>query len=953
MSFSLNAKLQKQFLFAHFRDFHFINRYLTSAMSSKTNLTPKYLPNSTVPVNTNVSNSAISPPRGSESSDQALTASIHNKPTSTSSLTSSTTITTAIPQTELYRQSSNSRFDSFGLSSLRLGPIAQKKNLFNSHNTPSTAPSTSPPCPWSEERGRDGQLIRDNGPRSHSSSPSMCSPSFQARSRNREKSDCGLTSTGSSTSSDSDPDPDSDSDPLLAPEIVHETAFSEYDFDQVDITTMTMICPINGEVEPVPLALWMRVTRVESSNWASKTARVKVIHPGFAGALRSVGYRDIVSGARASSGKAFKNSICVDVSCQDKMVNCKISSHIQMVGLKDVSQAGEATFYIIQNIYEAQRLINKSMLDIDRTARTFAWVIEHTRSGCNKITAPSEYSQRIYPGMWIDRCNRILAAPPCTSLMSQLAGGCTDLMVGSVIVPNLPGVAKLLIVPPDEIPEELYAVNSAGNRTAPLPKTCYPEELDPELADVLIEKSYDHTSHDRYCEILRSMFDIVNYCGVDLEIYRSKYKAVLPNIDLDTIQFISLPTIGNTEPKSEIRILTPSSASSDKTYSIPSRTALQQFISDSTISNLVNTPLEDFRLFLISGGNNLKGIDRYIEFCRHVDSIAYYISHQDPDLQYNYSRIIQQIQRTGITFTRHAQSATSTSNRLGQCLYSGHYFYQLHRRANREYYSLEELAKIGFDVEAIELKPLRFERAMITYNYNLGFSLLKFKLVQMLEHHSEMKIEYDNANGSGVHIYIPVEIPRILANEIRKKKDRNHSFIINAAGSVTQSGPHEDMNRQAYIHLKYLLTQYRESITSKNEIVTRRKGPKLTSAQVEDEKQSKLKRVAMRRERRSDKYQSCSLTMPIWYLNTCYTLESEIRGDSELDCMTASTSTTLSVTFDLGEDDLATGAPCERRRVIPRSQRGRSTSTTSRKSTLTNRPVQFISLSQSHGAGRR
>jgi hypothetical protein len=336
---------------------------------------------------------------------------------------------------------------------------------------------------------------------------------------------------------------------------------------------------------------------------------------------------------------------------------------------------------------------------------------------------------------------------------------------------------------------------------------------------------------------------------------------------------------------------------------------VQQLLNDTSSAKINGTPLLELRNFLVKNSQMTidqqkdeveqelerdLGIGQYISFCNLLDSALYYLSGNTSELGRTYFNNIQKIQLIGDLFTVNPPTPNNiVPTKVEPHVYfnSCWYCYKSNKLNNEGHYSTHALLEIGFDFDKATLKPLGFERAMITYNYNLGFSLRKIDLFYCLCERPEMTLKYDNASGFGVHIYMPVDVPDNLIDEIskKKKKDRSHSFIINAAGSVTQSGPHEDMNRQAYIHVRHLLNQYRNEIQRSTEIKTKSKSKKIQVQPHEMEQKAEL-----RRQRRQDKYKYVPLEMPAWYRETISIIMSNFSGYSQWgdsDSISASTAT--------------------------------------------------------------
>lgn len=98
-----------------------------------------------------------------------------------------------------------------------------------------------------------------------------------------------------------------------------------------------------------------------------------------------------------------------------------------------------------------------------------------------------------------------------------------------------------------------------------------------------------------------------------------------------------------------------------------------------------------------------------------------------------------------------------------------------------------------------KLEYINFAYGNNNYNYNIGFAVKLINMYKLFNNTPEFITEYNKETVKYVSISLPMEIPKELKKSIRKKDNIfYHRFIIYKTGSITQSGPHHDLNKLAY-----------------------------------------------------------------------------------------------------------------------------------------------------------
>lgn len=104
-------------------------------------------------------------------------------------------------------------------------------------------------------------------------------------------------------------------------------------------------------------------------------------------------------------------------------------------------------------------------------------------------------------------------------------------------------------------------------------------------------------------------------------------------------------------------------------------------------------------------------------------------------------------------------------------------------------------------------------KAMVNFNYSLGGPIDRFQL--MTHFHGKGNF-YAHFHNSTEH-YVTVELPYVVKDPTRKKKSKKpcHTFLIYQSGLVTQSGPDEEMMKEAYLEFMCVFEDIKDLVMKK------------------------------------------------------------------------------------------------------------------------------------------
>jgi hypothetical protein len=111
------------------------------------------------------------------------------------------------------------------------------------------------------------------------------------------------------------------------------------------------------------------------------------------------------------------------------------------------------------------------------------------------------------------------------------------------------------------------------------------------------------------------------------------------------------------------------------------------------------------------------------------------------------------------------------------------------------------LQKVDFlkDIDKLYDGPLEIDfisKAMVNFNYSLGNEIDRFQLKKYINGKNGFYAHFDNSTEH----YVTVELPYTVEKDQKKRKNKKpcHSFLVYQSGLVTQSGPDEDLMKDAY-----------------------------------------------------------------------------------------------------------------------------------------------------------
>lgn len=176
-------------------------------------------------------------------------------------------------------------------------------------------------------------------------------------------------------------------------------------FKDIPITTMVVICDIDGIIELPEVFTLMPVTKLTLNS----ITKNKLPHHPVPGSILSMRYNECIRGivmkkkspsnANSKKGSHFKNAITVDMSIEDKNVNLRLTPRsIHMTGIKSMHQAESTVDHLVRHIKNIQENIDYMQSHPDQTAACVNHIknsIMKNDEDCLFIKENDEYDPKI------------------------------------------------------------------------------------------------------------------------------------------------------------------------------------------------------------------------------------------------------------------------------------------------------------------------------------------------------------------------------------------------------------------------------------------------------------------------------------------------------------------------------------------------------------------------------
>ena len=528
---------------------------------------------------------------------------------------------------------------------------------------------------------------------------------------------------------------------------------------------MTVVINLQGWVNIIQAFPLLDITRMKIEESSRRCQKFKIPYPGFPAAILSATYMGFTRGiVRSSNKKYFRNSITIDVSTKEKVVNLKLSANgIQMCGPTSDEMALEAANHLIDNLYRAQDMMDYIISHPKEATDASEWVREHTKgdtslvvAGTDTLVDPSTVTYYTSSHSVTDDSKEekrpvsmptipILVINPPSSATSSTIPVATPTTTPTTIPTTITPTTIIPTTIPTTTPTTIPTIPSVVSPIAPtttttttIPTTTTPTTTTTTTPITPVISSFTTPNESVSSDQIESQENLLDLLLIkplmDLQIESG--------IGLEIDEKDCPPTL-NFETKAEVETKNETYTDVEIVGYVPAKINIYN-------AEIINTPG-----YQVQSVNSVVIPDEYAsEFPDNIDSrIAKFFVDQAPD-------------------------------------FSRHDFYCIH---------LDWLLALKSETIHRPLRVTRILKAMVNHNYDLGFDVDRWKLYSYINGFNGFSARYENTTDHCVTIQLPYEIPEHLSYFIAKKnKPKKHSFLVYRSGLVTQSGPCEELSRDAY-----------------------------------------------------------------------------------------------------------------------------------------------------------
>jgi hypothetical protein len=136
--------------------------------------------------------------------------------------------------------------------------------------------------------------------------------------------------------------------------------------------------------------------------------------------------------------------------------------------------------------------------------------------------------------------------------------------------------------------------------------------------------------------------------------------------------------------------------------------------------------------------------------------------------------------------------------------------FQDYQSKHQYFEKIDFISSINDDLYEGELEIESISKAMVNFNYSLGDEIDRFQLKKYINGRDGFFAHFDNSTEH----YVTIELPYHVEREQKKRKNKKpcHSFLVYQSGLVTQSGPDEELMKDAYKQFISIFNEIRENV---------------------------------------------------------------------------------------------------------------------------------------------
>jgi len=525
--------------------------------------------------------------------------------------------------------------------------------------------------------------------------------------------------------------------------------------DDTKISTMVHYTLLKCNIDIMKLVSLLPIRYQKKSKLVSTKKKIDLPPIQYPGEIIYAGYKSIKRGLIRSTKTNFKNELCIDIASNTKFIHCKVSPDtIHSCGSKSDEMTTNTVNYLFSYINYIQNILNRIQSNKEVSFLTIEWLKNQTKSIECKVVSGTN--------IIVDDAN--------IQYYQQ------------EILPYMQATGKISTI-------GLTSVSSATTNRKKVGR----------LLDFYLEQTLER--------IVKESSNLVN-----------KFSS----------SYVGLADIMNCLSDYLINIL----HCLMHTQLIPMYKDGQYVPPQQTIENGTNYFMNVYYLIQLYQITIQPGKDNYViyTFNGHTihiyeeDIVQWFVKLSNLLKKYNGSPIYKDVELTNNIKYPDFDSNTKVDN-------DG---YIIIDDQKYDYYVIDYLLKLIRDYKhhdiyvkqlewiktlnviytgSLEIERLKY--ISMNFNYNLGDQIILSNMATEFSKVDGFNVQWDKLTQKYVTIQMPYKISDSLKPYIHKNKKTNkeyHSFLIYPKGSVTQSGPHYEMDLQAYYKFMYTYFMARHNI---------------------------------------------------------------------------------------------------------------------------------------------
>lgn len=150
-------------------------------------------------------------------------------------------------------------------------------------------------------------------------------------------------------------------------------------FEDLKVTTITMVVTLMGDVNITAAFLLMPITKIEVKQ-LRESSKCQLPHCKIPGSILSMRHRNMTRGIIRNKKQSFKNAVTIDLSTKRKNISVKLSTNsMQICGASSRQDGIEAAKHIIDHLHKIQNVHHKMHNEPEKCQEAIDWILQQTK----------------------------------------------------------------------------------------------------------------------------------------------------------------------------------------------------------------------------------------------------------------------------------------------------------------------------------------------------------------------------------------------------------------------------------------------------------------------------------------------------------------------------------------------------------------------------------------------